>query len=182
MVSRTLEYFREGRDAEPTVRTDLAAILQTLADDAAGAGPQVAYHGPAHAVPPLRRLAAKPAFGNLLNNALQHGAPPVTLSLLAGTAGTAGTAGAADVADVAGVAGGWVVEVTDAGHGIPAEAFSRALSPFARLDPARGGTGVGLGLTIAHRFTAAEGGALALALALARAEAGGSLVRVALPG
>ena len=159
MVSRTLEYFREGRDAEPTVPTDLAAILQTLCDDAADAGHEVAYHGPTQAVLPLRRLAAKRAFSNLLNNALQHGATPVTITLTAS-------------------ADGWLTEVGDAGTGIPPAEFERAVSPFVRLDSARGGSGVGLGLTIAQRFAAAEGGELTLA----QAPAGGLLVRVALRG
>lgn len=157
MVSRTLEYFREGRDAEPAVPTDLAAILQTLADDAADGGHDVTYHGPAQAVLPLRRLAAKRAFSNLLNNALQHGAPPVTMTLTA-------------------TADGWMTEVADAGGGIAPAEFERAVSPFVRLDAARAGSGVGLGLTIAQRFAVAEGGELTLAQALA----GGLLVRLAL--
>lgn len=157
MVSRTLEYFREGRDAEPTVPTDLAAILQTLADDAADGGHDVSYQGPAQAVLPLRRLAAKRAFSNLLNNALQHGAPPVTITLSA-------------------MPDGWLTEVADAGAGIPPAEFERAIAPFVRLDAARGGSGVGLGLTIAQRFAAAEGGELSLA----QAPAGGLLVQVAL--
>lgn len=159
MVSRTLEYFREGRDAEPAVPTDLAAILQTLADDAADAGHDVTYEGPAHVVVSLRRLAAKRAFSNLLNNALQHGAAPVTVGLRAEEEG-------------------WLVEVADAGPGIPAGEFDRAVSPFVRLDPARGGSGVGLGLTIAQRFAAAEGGELRLG----KAPGGGLLVEVFLPG
>lgn len=159
MVSRTLEYFREGRDAEPTVPTNLAAILQTLADDAADAGHDVTYHGPAQAVLPLRRLAAKRAFSNLLNNAFQHGAPPVTITLTA-------------------TADGWVTDIADAGTGIPPTEFERAVSPFVRLDAARGGSGVGLGLTIAQRFAAGEGGSLTLA----QAPAGGLLVRVKLRG
>jgi signal transduction histidine kinase len=159
MVSRTLEYFREGRDAEPAVPTDLAAILQTLADDAADAGHDVTYCGPAQAVLPLRRLAAKRAFTNLLNNALQHGAPPVTITLAARDAG-------------------WSTEISDAGPGIAPSEFERAVSPFVRLDAARGGSGVGLGLTIAQRFATAEGGRLTLA----QAPSGGLLVQVHLPG
>lgn len=158
MVSRTLEYFREGRDAEPAVPTDLAAILQTLADDAADAGHDVRYHGPTQAVLPMRRLAAKRAFTNLLNNAVQHGAPPVTMTLAANKAG-------------------WLTEISDAGPGIAPSEFERAVSPFVRLDAARGGSGVGLGLTIAQRFAAAEGGELTLA----QAPAGGLLVRLYLP-
>lgn len=159
MVGRTLEYFREGRDAEPAVPTDLAAILQTLADDAADAGRDVSYEGPAHAVMSLRRLAAKRAFSNLLGNALQHGAEPVRVRLRAGQ-------------------GGWRVEVADAGPGIPPVEYERVLSPFVRLDLARGGSGIGLGLTIAKRFATAEGGELTLGVG----PDGGLLVSVFLPG
>lgn len=159
MVGRTLEYFREGRDAEPAVPTDLAAILQTLADDAADAGHDVSYEGPAHAVMSLRRLAAKRALSNLLGNALQHGAAPVRVRLRAGQ-------------------GGWRVEVADAGPGIPPAEYERAVSPFVRLDLARGGSGIGLGLTIAKRFATAEGGELTLGAG----PDGGLLVSVFLPG
>ena len=55
MVARTLDYIREGRDAEPARPADLAAILQTLASDATDAGNEVAYDGPARAVLPLWR-------------------------------------------------------------------------------------------------------------------------------
>ena len=53
MVGRTLDYIREGRDAEPARPTDLAAILQTLASDASDAGHAVAYEGPSRVVLPL---------------------------------------------------------------------------------------------------------------------------------
>lgn len=158
MVSRTLEYFREGRDSEPSVPTDLAAILQTLADEAADAGCDVTYEGPAHAVLSLRRLAAKRAISNLMNNAIQHGAPPVVIRL-------------DERPDTV------LVDVSDAGPGIPAAERMRALAPFTRLDPARSGQGVGLGLTTAARFVEAEGGALALH----DAPGGGLQVHLVLP-
>ena len=158
MVSGTLAYFREGRDAEPAVRADLAAILQTLADEAADLGHDVRYEGPDHLVLPLRRVAAKRAFQNLLNNALAHGAPPVSLALrMAGREA--------------------VVEVRDHGPGIPQAQRAQALQPFVRLDPARGGGGVGLGLATAQRFALAEGGRLELD----EAQGGGLIARVALP-
>ncbi|WP_160123331.1 ATP-binding protein [Rhodovarius lipocyclicus] len=158
MVSGTLAYFREGRDAEPAVRADLAAILQTLADEAADLGHDVRYEGPDHLVLPLRRVAAKRAFQNLLNNALAHGAPPVSLALR--------------------VAGREVVvEVRDHGPGIPQAQRVQALQPFVRLDPARGGGGLGLGLATAQRFALAEGGRLELD----EAQGGGLIARVTLP-
>jgi len=158
MVSGVLAYFREGRDAEPAVPTDLAAILQTLADDASDLGQDVRYVGPDHLVLPLRRVAAKRAFRNLVANALHHGAAPVTLTLRGST-------------------GGAEIEVTDHGAGISAPDRERALAPFVRLDAARGGSGIGLGLTTAARYAHAEGGELQLDAATT----GGLLVRITLP-
>jgi signal transduction histidine kinase len=158
MVGRTLDYIREGRDAEPARPADLAAILQTLASDAADAGHDVAYEGPGRVVLPLRRLAAKRALSNLVENAITHGAPPVRLR----------------IRDEGGQA---VVEVCDAGPGIAPEDRLRALGPFVQLDPARGRGGSGLGLAIAARFAEASGGDLELAPASPR----GLLARMRLP-
>lgn len=158
MVARTLDYIREGRDAEPARPADLAAILQTLASDATDAGNEVAYDGPARVVLPLRRMAAKRALANLVENALRHGAAPVRLCLR--------DTGAAVV-----------VEVADAGRGIAPEDRARALEPFVQLDAARGRGGSGLGLAIATRFAEASGGRLELA----EATEGGLLARMTLP-
>lgn len=158
MVARTLNYIREGRDAEPVRPADLAAILQTLASDAVDQGHDVAYEGPGRAVLPLRRIAAKRALSNLVDNALRHGRPPVRLqihdegSMLA-------------------------VEVSDAGAGIAEADRVRALAPFVQLDPARSGSGVGLGLAIAQRFAQASNGSLELR----DASGGGLLARLLLP-
>ena len=159
MVAQTLDYVREGRDGEPAVPTDLAAILQTLASDASDAGHDVAYEGPARAVLPLRRLAAKRAFANLVDNAVRHGTGPVRLSIA--------EAGRGEV----------VARVADAGPGIAERDRARALDPFVQLDASRGAVGAGLGLAIARRFAEASGGRLELG----RSEAGGLLASVALP-
>lgn len=158
MVARTLDYLREGRDAEPAKPTDLAAILQTLASDASDAGAEVAYDGPPRVVLPLRRLAAKRALANLVENALRHGEAPVRLSVRDETTQV-------------------VVEVADAGRGIPPAERARALEPFVQLDAARGRGGSGLGLAIAARFAEASGGTLALDTA----PQGGLLARMVLP-
>jgi signal transduction histidine kinase len=158
MIGRTMDYIREGRDAEPKRPADLAAILQTLASDAADAGQDVSYDGPARAVLPLRHLAAKRALSNLVENAVLHGAGPVRLTIR--------DEGRCLVAEVA-----------DSGPGIAAEDRARAVAPFSQLDPARRRGGSGLGLAIAQRFAEASGGALTLALA----PGGGLLVRLTLP-
>jgi signal transduction histidine kinase len=158
MVARTLDYLREGRDGEPTRPTDLVAILRTLAADASDAGRDVAYEGPARAVLPLRRLAAKRALANLVENALRHGAEPVRLR-------------------VREEGGRTVAEVVDAGPGIAPADHVRAVAPFVQLDAARGRGGSGLGLAIAARFAEASGGALELD----RGEGGGLVARLRLP-
>lgn len=159
MVGRTLDYLREGRDAEPVAATDLAAILQTLASDAADAGADAAYEGPARVVLPLRRLAAKRALSNLVDNAVRHGSGPVRLVARQES-------------------GRVIVEVSDQGGGIAEADRGRALAPFVQLDASRGGGGCGLGLAIAARFAEASGGALTL---LDGANGRGLVVRLTLP-
>ncbi len=158
MVARTLDYIREGRDAEPVRPADLAAILQTLASDAADQGHDVVYEGPGRAVLPLRRIAAKRALSNLVDNALRHGRPPVRLHIR-------------DAGPML------AIEVSDAGAGIAEADRARALTPFVQLDPARSGSGVGLGLAIAQRFAQASDGRLELC----DAPGGGLLARLLLP-
>ncbi|MFM7085473.1 MAG: ATP-binding protein [Cyanobium sp.] len=98
---------------------------------------------------PLQRVvqpvALARAVSNLLDNALQYGAPPLRLELQA--------------AEPAGE--GFRIVLWDGGDGIAAEAWSQALMPFQRLDPSRGGRGhSGLGLAIAARVARSHGGGL----------------------
>jgi two-component system osmolarity sensor histidine kinase EnvZ len=100
-------------------------------------------------LPPLERrvrpTALARAVGNLLENALQYGTPPLRLALHAAAPDPHG----------------FVIEVWDGGAGIPVEAWPRALEPFQRLDAARGGQGhCGLGLAIADRIARQHGGDL----------------------
>ncbi|SSW63737.1 ATP-binding protein [Achromobacter agilis] len=96
---------------------------------------------------------------NLIGNALNHGAPPVDVTLR--------REGRLAVLDVA-----------DHGPGIVPERRQEALRPFSRLDDARTRTGsVGLGLALAEAIARAHGGSLELR----EAESGGLCVRVKLP-
>jgi two-component system osmolarity sensor histidine kinase EnvZ len=91
----------------------------------------------------VRPTALTRALANLIDNALAHGAPPLRLELR----------GEGEV--------GFAITVWDQGAGIPALAWSRALEPFQRLDPARGDQGhCGLGLAIAERIGRDHGGGL----------------------
>jgi two-component system osmolarity sensor histidine kinase EnvZ len=99
------------------------------------------------------------AVGNLLENALAHGLPPlrVVLRPLALGEGTTGR----PHGGAAAVASGFEIQVWDCGSGIDPDHWQKALRPFQRLDQARGGEGhCGLGLAIAARVARDHGGDL----------------------
>lgn len=87
--------------------------------------------------------------------------------------------GQAAEVEIAAEGGDWFVTIRDHGPGIPAEHFGDVLSPFFRLDEARGRTtsGFGLGIPTAHRLLRRFGGELWFA----NAPDGGLLVRVRVP-
>jgi two-component system, OmpR family, osmolarity sensor histidine kinase EnvZ len=96
---------------------------------------------------------------NLVDNALEHGEPPVEIR-------------------TARDGGEWLIEVRDHGPGIPAERLGDVLRPFVRLDPARSGNGhCGLGLTIVERLAREQRGRCEIG----NAEGGGLVVRIAIP-
>jgi two-component system sensor histidine kinase KdpD len=78
---------------------------------------------------------------NLLENAFRHGGGRVTVrgTLLDGRV---------------------ACDVVDTGPGVPPEAREQLFVPFARLEGDRGGTGLGLGLSVARGFAEAMGGEL----------------------
>ena len=79
------------------------------------------------------------ALGNVVDNALRHGAGPVRLSASARD-------GTVDL------------RVCDAGEGFPAEFLDHAFERFTRADEARGRGGAGLGLAIVDAIARAHGG------------------------
>jgi two-component system OmpR family sensor kinase len=85
------------------------------------------------------RLRLEQALGNLVDNALRHGAGTIELSATASDG---------------------VVElhVRDGGPGFPPEFLGAAFERFTRADPARGGGSAGLGLSIVSVIAAAHGG------------------------
>jgi two-component system, OmpR family, sensor kinase len=105
------------------------------------------------------RLRLEQALGNLVDNALRHGAGDVLL--------------AAPPRD-----GGVELHVTDAGPGLAPDFIDRAFERFARADGARSRGGAGLGLAIVAAIAASHGGS-ARAANLA---AGGADVWIHLPG
>ena len=85
------------------------------------------------------RLRVEQALGNLVDNALRHGAGTVALDA---------------------VPAGTMVElhVTDEGPGFPPAFVGHAFERFTRPDEARAGEGTGLGLSIVRTIAEAHGG------------------------
>jgi signal transduction histidine kinase len=79
------------------------------------------------------------AVGNLVDNALRHGRPPVAVS-------------AREAGD------DLEIRVSDGGDGFPAEFAEQAFERFSRADTARARGGAGLGLSIVRAVARAHGG------------------------
>ena len=136
--------FAGGGDAEPAVRVPLEQWLAELTA-VLDPGDLELDLEPIEAC--IQPTALGRAVGNLIDNALCHGRPPLRLVLRP------------DDAD--GAHPGFRIEVWDRGDGIAQAAWPQALQPFQRLDQARGGSGhCGLGLAIAARVAMAHGGGL----------------------
>jgi len=132
--------FAGGGDAEPAV---VLPLDQWLAELSAPIEPDQLRLDLEPLQACVQPTALGRAVGNLIDNALTHGRPPLRLVLRSDGEK------------------GFRIEVWDHGEGIGAEAWPQALRPFQRLDPARGGAGhCGLGLAIAARVAAFHGGGL----------------------
>lgn len=128
----------------------------------------------------VRPIALARAVGNLLDNALSYGRPPLRVVLRPlgpgdGAVRLHGEAGA--------VESGFEIQVWDCGDGIDPDQWQKAMTPFQRLDQARGGEGhCGLGLAIAAKVARDHGGDLRRLEAPAAAEPGSGRFAVALRG
>ncbi|MDR3516393.1 MAG: ATP-binding protein [Azospirillaceae bacterium] len=159
MITATLAFAREDARNEARADLDLAALLQSLCDDAADIGREAAYEGPEHRIVACRPIALRRALGNLLDNALFYG----------------GNARVSLVERPGQVA----VRIDDDGPGIPASEQEKVFAPFYRLERSRsrdtGGTG--LGLAVARTFARAQGGDVMLG----NRREGGLRVELAIP-
>jgi two-component system OmpR family sensor kinase len=104
------------------------------------------------------RLRLEQALGNLVDNALRHGAG--TIRLGAHRDG-----------------GGVVLRVSDDGPGFDPDFLPRALERFSRDAAQRGSEGSGLGLAIVHTIARAHGGSVQPS----NAAGGGAVVEIVLP-
>ena len=159
MVTTLLDFMRQGSEPMARVRVDLSAIVETLADDLADMGQDVAVVRSARAVALGDAGALRRCIGNLVENAVRYG-------------------GSARIAiDVKG--GRATILVEDDGPGVAEAAIDRLCEPFYRGEASRNREtgGVGLGLSIARTIADSHGGRLSFAN---RAE-GGLRVSLILP-
>ena len=135
---------RADRDRLPVNReeVDVGALFATVAArypaktveiGAAGEGRASAFTIGAD------RSRLEQALGNLVDNALAHGSPPVTLSAVRRPTTIE-------------------LHVTDAGGGFPPDFIPRAFDRFSQASPGDGGSGTGLGLAIVRAIAEAHGG------------------------
>lgn len=113
---------------------ELGRPVEIMVSDEAATAQVAIAHGN------LQRL-----LDNLIDNALQYGAPPVEIALVVERPGFVS------------------LRVRDHGTGIPAEQRERAFEAFAQIDPARATRGsCGLGLAIVRRIVKSSGGEVVL--------------------
>jgi two-component system osmolarity sensor histidine kinase EnvZ len=141
LIESFLDHVRAGE-----LSLDQQADVATLARAAAAATGHGADELQVDAPPTLMLARSHPLLverlvANLLDNAFKHGKPPVRLV----------------VREEGGAA---LIEVSDAGAGVPQAQREGLLHAFARGDAARGTPGTGLGLAIVARVVARMGGTL----------------------
>ena len=141
LIESFLDHVRAGELALDQA-ADLAAIARSTAD-ATGHGTDELTVLTPDALPMHRThpLLLERLIANLLDNAFKHGCAPVELRIEVHAALA-------------------VIEVGDAGTGVPDDQRESLLQAFARGDTARNASGTGLGLTIVARVVTRMGGAL----------------------
>jgi two-component system, OmpR family, sensor kinase len=159
MISAALGYVREGGHGMVRRALDLRSLAETVIDELADRGEQVALFPGEPLVVEGNPAALKAMIDNLVGNAVKY-------------------AGGAEVSlvheeDQA------VLEVRDRGPGMPAADIERAFEPFFRGERSRNRDtgGIGLGLPSARAVARAHGGEVELA----NRDGGGLVARVTLP-
>jgi two-component system sensor histidine kinase MtrB len=120
---------------------DRIDIVDLVAEVIADASTDIAYHGPTELTATTDPVRLQTILRNLLANAIQHGAPPITIRL-----------GHQDH--------GVTIDVRDGGPGVPPDLRKRVFDRFVRGDESRHGTSSGLGLAIAAENARLLGGTL----------------------
>jgi signal transduction histidine kinase len=144
MVSSALDFARGEAADEPSQPVDLAALLESVCDNATDMGLPAAYDWRERLVCGCRPSALKRALANVVENAARYG-------------GRARVSAARQGCDL-------MVVVDDDGPGIPEAEMEAVFTPFHRLEGSRNRRtgGIGLGLTVARTIIRSHGGELRL--------------------
>jgi signal transduction histidine kinase len=145
MTEATLAFAREEAAREETRTVDLGALIESLCEDLAEMGLDVAFAGAERTPYPCRPLSLKRAVRNLVENAVAYGK---RARVALGRAGDA-----------------FQIVIDDDGPGIPEADFERVFAPFVRLEESRSQEtgGIGLGMAIARSIARGHGGDITLA-------------------
>nr|MDJ0971981.1 ATP-binding protein [Kiloniellales bacterium] len=144
MTEATLAFLREDAAREDSRQVDLAALIQSLCDDLADTGQEVAFVGAGRTPFVCRPVALKRALANLIENAVAYG-------------DRARVALRDEESELR-------IVIDDDGPGVPPERMEAVFEPFVRLEESRSREtgGVGLGLAIARSIARGHGGDVAL--------------------
>jgi signal transduction histidine kinase len=144
MVASTLDFARADAADEPTQAIDLAALLETVCDNASDLGLLARHAWDGRLVCACRPAALKRALANLVENAARYGGEARVTSRRRG--------------------GNIEVVIDDDGPGIPETEHEAVFSPFIRLESSRNRKtgGIGLGMTVARTIVRAHGGDIRL--------------------
>lgn len=155
LVASFIAFARDDPAEEARVRLDVAALLQSIADDHADHNRSVTFEGEERLIITGQSLGLKRLFANLVENALKYGnAARIKLHAEDGAV---------------------IIDVEDDGPGIPPDQRETVFEPFVRLNE-EGTRGAGLGLAAARSIARAHGGDITIADA-----ENGALLRVTLP-
>jgi signal transduction histidine kinase len=140
-----LEIARDTPSAEPVAVVALDSLMKALADDERDAGHDVVFVKGCDCDVQARPQGLKRCLANLIDNAIRY-------------------AGSACISTVE-HADHVVVQIDDAGPGIPEDQLAAVMEPFVRLETSRSRDtgGSGLGLAIAARLARDMNGELTLA-------------------
>ncbi len=136
---------RLGKSGEASQRTDIGALLESVMDDFASVGANVALQPTQiRMIANIRPVLIRRALRNLISNAIKHGSGAIL--------------------SVEQSAGQLRINIDDNGPGIPAELIEEMFAPFARTDGSRNRAtgGSGLGLTIARAIARSHNGEVTL--------------------
>jgi signal transduction histidine kinase len=144
MIAATLTFVRDAQADPHRTRLELSSLLESVVDDMAETGADVAVEKAEKVVIDADSLALRRLITNLIENAIKYGARArCSLSVHDRLA---------------------EIDIEDDGPGVPAPELNRVFDPFYRREPSRNRQtgGIGLGLSVARSIARAHGGDVAL--------------------